>query len=78
MYFLVIEDPHIMMTLRREILDIVGPGKPVPTFDQIKEMKYMRAVANGQLQRTWLTMLVFMADVQLSSETLRLMPSVPG
>ncbi|KAG8861160.1 hypothetical protein FRB96_003110 [Tulasnella sp. 330] len=49
-YFLVTEDPKIMATLRREILDVVGPGKAVPTFDQIKEMKYLRAIANETLR----------------------------
>ncbi|KAG8865748.1 hypothetical protein FRB97_004446, partial [Tulasnella sp. 331] len=50
MYFLVTEDPQIMTTLRKEILDVVGSGMTVPTFDQIKEMKYLRAVANETLR----------------------------
>ncbi|KAG9014879.1 hypothetical protein FRB94_009037 [Tulasnella sp. JGI-2019a] len=49
-YFLATEDPSIMATLRKEILDVVGPGKVAPTFDQTKGMKYLRAVVNETLR----------------------------
>ncbi|KAG8868879.1 hypothetical protein FRB98_003164 [Tulasnella sp. 332] len=39
MYFLVTEEPQIMTTLRKEILDVVSSGMTVSIFDQIKEMK---------------------------------------
>lgn len=47
MYFLVTGDPGILQTLRREIVDVVGPTA-VPTYEQIKDMKYLRAVLNGK------------------------------
>lgn len=66
-YFLVTEDPRIMMTLRKEIFDAVGPSKTVPTFEQIKEMKYLRAVAHGQSQSTTSNILIILAHTILES-----------
>jgi hypothetical protein len=40
------EHPDIERRLRREIFDVVGQtGRP--TYDQMREMKYMRAFING-------------------------------
>jgi hypothetical protein len=44
-YFLSIY-PHILSRLREEILDKVGPNRR-PTYDDIRELKYLRAVING-------------------------------
>ena len=38
--------PDVMDRLRKEVLDKVGAGKR-PTYDDIREMKYLRAVING-------------------------------
>ena len=40
------EHPDIEKRLRQEIFDVVGQmGRP--TYDQMREMKYMRAFLNG-------------------------------
>jgi hypothetical protein len=44
-YFLSIY-PHILSRLREEILEKVGPSRR-PTYDDIRELKYLRAVING-------------------------------
>ncbi|KAG9014722.1 hypothetical protein FRB94_010569 [Tulasnella sp. JGI-2019a] len=49
MYFLVTEDPDILQSLRKEILDVVGLTD-VPNYEQIKDMKYLRAVLNETLR----------------------------
>ncbi|KAG8906270.1 hypothetical protein FRB99_007207 [Tulasnella sp. 403] len=49
MYFLATQDKKIVETLRAEILEVVGP-RATPTFDQIKEMKYLRAVIHETLR----------------------------
>jgi hypothetical protein len=38
--------PDILFRLRQEILDKVGPSRR-PDYDDIKDMKYLRAVING-------------------------------
>ncbi|KAK7046124.1 hypothetical protein VNI00_007127 [Paramarasmius palmivorus] len=45
LYFLCIY-PHVTARLREEILAKVGPTRR-PTYDDIKDMKYLRAVING-------------------------------
>jgi len=40
------DNPHVLKKLRQEVLDTVGPTDR-PTYDDIKNMKYMRAVING-------------------------------
>jgi cytochrome P450 len=40
--------PDVLVTLREEILTKIGP-KRRPTFDDIKDCKYLRAVINGKL-----------------------------
>ncbi len=38
--------PDVMRRLRQEVLDTVGPTSR-PTYDDVREMKYLRAVING-------------------------------
>ena len=45
------QHPHVLVTLRDEILTKVGPTRS-PTFDDVKDCKYLRAVINGK--RSWL------------------------
>ena len=40
------EHPDVLKRLREEVLRVVGPSKR-PTYDDIKEMRYLRAVING-------------------------------
>jgi hypothetical protein len=40
------ENPHILSRLRKEILDKVGSSRR-PTLDNMRELKYLRAVING-------------------------------
>jgi hypothetical protein len=42
------EHPEIVDRLRKEILDTVGSSK-MPTYDDLRGMKYMRAFINGVL-----------------------------
>lgn len=39
--------PEFLLRLRAEILDKVGAAK-IPTYDDVKEMKFLRAVINGK------------------------------
>ena len=63
--------PDVLKRLRAEIMDKIGPTH-TPTFDDIKTMKYLRAVLNGRR--------VFACDSflcsHLATETLRLYPAV--
>ena len=43
------ENPHILKRLRQEILEIVGETRR-PTFDDMKDMKYLRAVINETIR----------------------------
>jgi hypothetical protein len=47
MAYMLAEHPAILEKLREEILDKVGPSQR-PTFNDIKDMKYLRAVLNGR------------------------------
>lgn len=38
--------PEVLSRLREEILEKVGPTRR-PSYDDIREMKYLRAVLNG-------------------------------
>lgn len=40
------ENPDIEARLRKEIMEFVGPNKR-PTYDDIRDMKYLRAFVNG-------------------------------
>ena len=46
-YFLS-QHPEVLHRLRKEILDTVGPTNR-PSYDDIRGMKYLRAVINGTL-----------------------------
>ncbi|KAI1783314.1 cytochrome P450 [Ganoderma leucocontextum] len=43
--FTVAEHPAMLERLRKEMLDVVGPTRP-PPYEDIREMKYMRAFIN--------------------------------
>lgn len=38
--------PDVMKRLREEILSVIGPNR-YPTYDDLRGMKYLRAVING-------------------------------
>ena len=64
--------PYVMERLRQEILEVVGPSRS-PTFEDIRDMKYLRAVLNGEPKR-----LVPFLQLHINYvETLRLYPIVP-
>lgn len=41
--------PHVFQRLRAEVLEKVGPSQ-MPSFDDVRNMKYLRAVINGERQ----------------------------
>ncbi len=43
------EHPSVLARLRKEVLDVVGPTRR-PTYEDIREMKYMRAFINEVLR----------------------------
>ncbi|EMD37347.1 hypothetical protein CERSUDRAFT_153962 [Gelatoporia subvermispora B] len=47
--YLLCQHPEILSRLRQEILNVVGPTR-APTYDDMKEMKYLRAVVNETLR----------------------------
>lgn len=40
------QHPDVLAKVREEILRVVGPSG-VPTYENIRELKYLRAVLNG-------------------------------
>jgi hypothetical protein len=44
--YLLTQHPETLQRLRKEILQVVGPSRR-PTYDDIREMKFLRAVING-------------------------------
>ena len=64
------EHPEVLRRLRQEILEKIGPQRR-PTYDDFKDMKFLKAVINGalcyRLSRRLLT---------YGTETLRLYPVV--
>lgn len=71
--------PPILTQLQREITDIIGPTER-PGFEQIKEMKYLRAVINGESYKsrgTFVSLVIDGTIFDLPKESLRLMPPVP-
>ncbi|KAI0779175.1 cytochrome P450 monooxygenase pc-2 [Irpex lacteus] len=44
--------PNVMRRLRQEVLDTVGPTSR-PTYDDVREMKYLRAVINAESMRLY-------------------------
>ncbi|EMD40892.1 hypothetical protein CERSUDRAFT_111473 [Gelatoporia subvermispora B] len=47
--YLLSQHPHYLRRLREEILSLVGPTR-MPTYDDIREMKFLRAVLNETLR----------------------------
>ena len=45
--FLLSLHPEVLQRLRGEVLEVVGPTKR-PGYEHVREMKYLRAVLNGQ------------------------------
>ncbi len=45
--YMLAEHPQFLAKLRQEVLDTVGPDR-TPTYDDVKDMKYLRAVINGE------------------------------
>ncbi len=43
------QHPDVLARLRKEVLDVVGPTAR-PTYDNVREMKYMRAFINEVLR----------------------------
>jgi hypothetical protein len=64
--------PAVCQKLREEILAHVGPHKR-PTYDDIRDMKYMRAVINGKSSQ----IVYINSDTHFLVESMRLYPSVP-
>lgn len=44
--YMLSQHPEVMRRLREEVLSTVGPSRR-PTLDDMREMKYMKAVING-------------------------------
>ena len=42
------EHPEVLRRLRQEILEKIGPQRR-PTYDDFRDMKFLRAVINGAL-----------------------------
>ena len=53
------DNPHVLRRLREEILSVLG-SEQAPTFEHVREMKYLRAVINGE--SSWLLMCGPMTD----------------
>ena len=68
------EHPDIEGRLREEIYEKVGETGS-PTYDQIREMKYMRAFLNGMYPYLYIDRKFVIEDV-LCVEVLRLYPPV--
>lgn len=45
--YLLSTHPHVLARLRQEIMTKIGPTNR-PTYDAIRDMKYLRAVINGK------------------------------
>jgi cytochrome P450 len=65
------EHPEVLRRLRQEILEKIGPQRR-PTYDDFRDMKFLKAVINGAF------FLDFLVAVLLffGTETLRLYPVV--
>ncbi|TFK72859.1 cytochrome P450 [Pluteus cervinus] len=47
--YMLSEHPHFLAKLRQEVLDTVGPDR-IPTFEDVKNMKFLRAVINESMR----------------------------
>ncbi len=65
--------PHVFEKLRAEVMEKVGPTQ-MPNFDDIRTMKYLRAVINGEFNL--IAEYVNVLEPTLLLETLRLYPIV--
>lgn len=48
------EHPDVLKRLREETLQKIGPSRR-PTYDDFRDMKYLRAVINGTQSQCWRT-----------------------
>lgn len=48
MVYLLAQHPHVLTRLREEILNKVGPVRR-PNYEDIRDLKYLRAVINGEV-----------------------------
>lgn len=58
------EHPEIAQRLRKEILDVIGPTAR-PTYENLRDMKYMRAFVNGPSSSTYLVIILRLKHVDL-------------
>ena len=60
--------PEVTFRLRNEVLSKVGPARK-PTYDDIKEMKYLRAVINGRsfFPMRFVSQLVVIRNIEIVS-----------
>ena len=66
--------PEFLQRLREEILSIVGSSRN-PTYDDLKDMKFLRAVINGEFSNPWTNPLIG-NPLYAVTETMRLYPPV--
>lgn len=69
------EHPAMAARLRREVLAVVG-GSRMPTYDDVRGMKYLRAFINGAYTFSIFSCHCNFANAILPAETLRLYPPV--
>lgn len=58
--------PEFLTRLREEILSLVGPTRR-PTYDDIKELKYLRAVLNGTYFHLLFLIVIFFIEFRNAS-----------
>jgi cytochrome P450 len=69
--YMLAQHPDVLLRLREEILSKVGSSRR-PTYDDMRDMKYLRAVINGKFY----SKVAFSRGDTGISETLRLYPAV--
>jgi hypothetical protein len=68
------QHPTVLARLRKEILDRLGSN--YPTFDDIKEMQYLRAFINGLSLMCLRHTLIFIISQKLYGEGTLMKPSI--